>query len=159
MNAPRNWVASGGVLIGLGTANRFLADPEVDLISIRRENAVVEEQGDDASDEQTSGVEEEPEPTVDGTYLTSAADYETAITPESEPPDVQDGVIARADVDPDHWLGAGVALYLTTLAPGARLAGLLFDTGQVGVYGDAEWIQKASQAEMPQLELAPSASR
>ena len=58
----RNWVASGGVLIGLGTANRFLADPEVDLISIRRDNAVVEEQGDDASDEQTSGVEEEPEP-------------------------------------------------------------------------------------------------
>jgi len=34
----RNWVTHGGVLIGLGTANRFLAHPNVDLIAARREN-------------------------------------------------------------------------------------------------------------------------
>ncbi len=38
----KDWVANGGVLIGLGNANRYLADPEVDLLSVRRENAVVE---------------------------------------------------------------------------------------------------------------------
>ncbi len=38
----KDWVAKGGVLIGLGNANRYLADPNIDLLSIRRENAVVE---------------------------------------------------------------------------------------------------------------------
>ena len=106
----KKWVERGGVLIGIGTANRFLADPNVDLISIRRENAVQE--SDDDSDDKGSkggGDDEKLEPTVDGKYLTSAEEYESAITPDSEGPDFQDGVIARANVDPDHWLGAGVA--------------------------------------------------
>ncbi len=34
-----------------------------------------------------------------------------------------------------------------------------FDTSQAGVYGDADWVQKASQAKMPKVELAPSPSR
>jgi len=106
----RQWVERGGVLIGLGTANRFLADPNVDLISIRRENAVREGGDDsDSSGAQGGDDDEKVEPTVDGKYLTSADEYESTIEPDSESPDTQDGIIARADVDPDHWLGAGVA--------------------------------------------------
>ena len=127
----KNWVASGGVLIGLGTANRFLADPKVDLISIRRENAVVENEEDESGDKKPSGDDdEEPEPTVAGTYLTSAEDYRSAIAPESESPDVQDGIFARADVDPDHWLGAGVASTINVLYRGTDIyTPIRLDTG------------------------------
>ncbi|MCH8863585.1 MAG: peptidase, partial [Proteobacteria bacterium] len=35
----KKWVNSGGVLIALGNAMRYLADPAIDLISVRREDA------------------------------------------------------------------------------------------------------------------------
>jgi len=38
----KDWVRDGGVIIGLGNATRFLADPDVDLLAVRRERAVVE---------------------------------------------------------------------------------------------------------------------
>lgn len=105
------WVRHGGVLIGLGNATRFLADPDVDLLSIRREKAVVE-------------MELEPEPeadeeaTVDGQYLTELAEYEEQIVPRDDDPDAVAGVLVRADVDPDHWLSAGVAPVLNVLVRG-----------------------------------------
>ncbi|NIL94141.1 MAG: peptidase [Woeseiaceae bacterium] len=117
----KGWVANGGVLIGIGTANRFLADPRVDLISIRREDAVVEGDDDNGGGQKSSGDEEDPVPTVEGSYLASTDDYESAITPESQSPDVQDGVIARADVDPDHWLGAGVASTINVVYAGTDI--------------------------------------
>ena len=118
----RNWIRHGGVLIGLGTANRFLADPKVDLIAVRRENAVVEQDDEEKNGKQTGGGdEEEAEPTVDGSYLESAEEYKAAITPETESPDQQDGIIARADVDPDHWLGAGVASTINVLYSGTDI--------------------------------------
>ena len=118
----RNWVRHGGVLIGLGTANRFLAHPRVDLISVRRENAVIEHEEEEGKGKKNGGGDEdEEEPTVDGSYLTSADEYEAAITPESESPDQQDGVIARADVDPDHWLGAGVASKINVVYGGTDI--------------------------------------
>lgn len=118
----KRWVETGGVLIGLGTANRFLADPQVDLLSIRREDAVVEkEDGDDTEGEAAGGEGEEPKPTVAGTYLASADEYAAAVTPDSQAPDWQDGIIARADVDPDHWLGAGVASTLNVLFGGTDI--------------------------------------
>lgn len=117
----KGWVAKGGVLIGIGTANRFLADPRVDLISIRREDAVVEGDDDNGGGQKSSGDEEDPVPTVEGSYLASTDDYESAITPESQSPDVQDGVIARADVDPDHWLGAGVASTINVVYAGTDI--------------------------------------
>jgi hypothetical protein len=118
----KRWVETGGVLIGLGTANRFLADPAVDLLSIRREDAVIETEEEATGDDgETGGEDEEPKPTVAGTYLKGADDYVAAITPESQSPDWQDGVIARADVDPDHWLGAGVASTINVLFVGTDI--------------------------------------
>jgi hypothetical protein len=117
----KRWVETGGVLIGLGTANRFLADPSVDLISIRREDAVVEQADDAKASGEQADEGEEPKPTVAGSYLAIADDYATAIRPESQSPDWQDGVIARADVDPDHWLGAGVAPTINVLFLGTDI--------------------------------------
>jgi len=112
----RDWVSKGGVLIALGSATRFLADAKFDLLSIRRENAVVEE-GDEDS-ESNSGDEEEPEATVAGQNLTSLADYNKSIAPQSAPPDSLAGVLIRADVASEHWLAAGVASSLNVLARG-----------------------------------------
>jgi hypothetical protein len=113
----KDWVSKGGVLIGVGTANRFLADPKVDLLAIRREDAVVE------SDEESNGGgdEEEESPTVAGRYITAKDEYDNLVIPAKDNPDSVAGVLVRADVDPDHWLGAGVASPLNVLVRGGDI--------------------------------------
>jgi hypothetical protein len=106
----QDWVDKGGVLISLGNATRFLADPEVDLISIRRERAVVEVE--------IPEDEEEEESAVEGQYLTELEQYEEQIVPVEGFPDPVAGVLARADVDSEHWLSAGVAPVLNVLVRG-----------------------------------------
>jgi len=117
----KDWVGKGGVLIALGNANRYLADPEVDLLSIRRENAVVETSGDKNGGNAKSSAKDAREATVEGQYLTSAAELKASITPEKDRPDSVAGVLARSDVDPDHWLGAGVAPSLNVLVRGSDI--------------------------------------
>jgi hypothetical protein len=111
------------VLIGLGNANRYLADPEFDLLSIRREDAVNESAKDQNGKEPTKGKEDaaDKEKTVKGSYLADAMAYQAAITPEKTEPDSVGGVLAKASVDPDHWLGAGVAPSLNVLVRGSDI--------------------------------------
>jgi len=118
----KDWVSKGGVLIGIGNANRFLGDPNVDLLSIRRENAVVE--GDD--EKSSGGVgnggggdDEDQESTVPGQYVNGESEYRDLITPEKDSPDSVAGVLVKADVDSEHWLGAGVASTLNVLVRGS----------------------------------------
>ena len=105
----RRWVSQGGVLIGLGNATRFLADPDVDLLSVRRERAVVEIDKPEESEEET---------TVEGRYLTELEEWEGSIVALEDDPDNVAGVLARADVHPEHWLSAGVAPVLNVLIRG-----------------------------------------
>jgi hypothetical protein len=112
----RDWVSNGGVLIALGSANRYLADANIDLVSIRRENAVVEEEDEEDGSDSSGNSDEELEATVKGRNLTSLSDYEKAIAPISALPDSLAGVLLRADVSSEHWLGAGVASSLNVLA-------------------------------------------
>ena len=116
----KDWVAKGGVLIGLGNANRYLADPEVDLLSIRREQAVVEVENEETKSDNGKDSKEK-ETTVKGRYLTSDDDYKASITPEKDNPDSVAGVLVKANVDPDHWLGAGVAPALNVLVRGSDI--------------------------------------
>jgi hypothetical protein len=106
----KDWVDQGGVLISLGNATRFLADPDVDLLSVRRERAVVE------LDEEPD--EEEDEATVEGQYLTEVEDWQEQIVALEDDPDAVAGVLVRADVHPEHWLSAGVAPVLNVLIRG-----------------------------------------
>jgi hypothetical protein len=109
----RDWVAKGGVLIGIGNANRFLGDPDVDLLAIRREDAVNE------ADQEQSGDDEDESSTVPGRYVTQEDEYQQLITPEKDSPDSVAGVLVRADVESEHWLGAGVASTLNVLVRGS----------------------------------------
>ena len=111
------WVERGGVLIGIANANRFLADPTVDLLSIRRETAATDDE-----DEASGGDDgkEEEKPTVAGRNLT-AADYASAVAADDPDPDSVAGVLVRAAVDGEHWLGAGVAETLNVLVRGSDI--------------------------------------
>lgn len=114
----RDWVAKGGVLIGIGSANRFLADPKVDLLSTRREDVATD--GDEADGKEADDSEDAPA-TVAGSFLTEVSEYEARVVPETDTPDSVAGVLVRADVDPDHWLGAGVASPLNVLVRGTDI--------------------------------------
>jgi hypothetical protein len=109
----KTWVRQGGVLISLGNATRFLADPDVDMLAIRRERAVVEL--DDLPD--TS----EESSTVEGKYLTEIEEYEEQVVALDDNPDSVAGVLVRADVHPEHWLSAGIAPVLNVLVRGSDI--------------------------------------
>ena len=110
----QRWVSDGGVLIALGNATRFLADPEVDLLAVRREREVVEVMEVEAG-------EEEEGATVAGSYLTEEEQYRQRIAALEDDPYAVAGVMARADVHPEHWLGAGVAPVLNVLVRGSDI--------------------------------------
>ncbi|MCZ8130215.1 MAG: M14 family metallopeptidase [Steroidobacteraceae bacterium] len=139
----KNWVARGGVLIGLGTGTRFLADPEVDLLPIRLEDGVYEPKGDEGngrgengdgeragkggrdggdSGGKSGGKDEASEGRVPGTILATEADLEKATLPEKQPPRPVAGVLARATVvDDEHWLAAGVQPTVNVLFSGNEI--------------------------------------
>ena len=138
----KDWVAKGGVLIGLGNANRYLADPDVDLLSIRRENAVIEVDKDKVKSNGNGkkNGDKAQEATVEGQYLTGSDDYKAMITPEKDNPDSVAGVLVKANVDPDHWLGAGVSPTLNVLVRGSDIyTPVKMDKGvNVALFSDAE---------------------
>ena len=61
------------------------------------------------------------EATVKGSNLADASAYKESITPEKDKPDSVAGVLVKSDVDPDHWLGAGVAPTLNVLVRGSDI--------------------------------------
>ncbi|HSG91026.1 MAG TPA: M14 family zinc carboxypeptidase [Pseudomonadales bacterium] len=93
----QDWVARGGVVVGLSGGMRFLAEDEVgllptDLERLANGKAPADRDGD----------------RVDGTIIEDAADYQTAILPESPAPDSIPGVLMRTVPDRDSWLSVGV---------------------------------------------------
>ena len=107
------WVENGGVLIGVGNAMRYLADPEVDLLAVRREEVF---QDSETADPEPDEKEVE-EVTIPGRHLDAEA-YTAAVTPFAGEPDSVAGVLVRSLVDEDHWLGAGVSSELNVLVRG-----------------------------------------
>ncbi|MCH8863103.1 MAG: hypothetical protein IID51_11400 [Proteobacteria bacterium] len=56
--------------------------------------------------------------TVPGTRIESLDAYLESVEPDKEAPESAAGVLARAEVDGDHWLGAGVAKTINVLVRG-----------------------------------------
>lgn len=106
----KTWVSQGGVLISLGNATRFLADPDVDMLAVRRERGVVELKEIPDTDRD--------EATVQGQYLSELEAYENQVVALEDNPYSVSGVLVRADVHPEHWLSAGVAQELNVLVRG-----------------------------------------
>jgi len=112
----RRWVRSGGVLVGLGTATRYLAHPEIDLLSIRREDAAKPE-----DKPRLPKPEKKKTPTLPGTLIADEATFEALIDPTGEAPDSAPGPILRAVTDPDHWMAAGLKDSLYAIVTGSDI--------------------------------------
>ncbi|MEL6363044.1 MAG: M14 metallopeptidase family protein [Pseudomonadota bacterium] len=110
--AIAKWVRDGGTLVAITGAMRWATDPDVNLLSTRLEKAATEEEKKE---------DEEENATVKGTNLASEEDAAKALQPANGTPDPSSGVMARATVDPDHWLGAGAQETVVTLLRGADI--------------------------------------
>jgi hypothetical protein len=109
----KDWVESGGTLIALADAVRFVADPKVELLAVAQENAPRE--GEPAK------KQDKEEDRVPGKIIASQADYAKAIEADTEPPDSIPGALLRAQIDPDHWLGAGAGETVTAMVVGRNI--------------------------------------
>ena len=107
----KDWVSKGGTLIGLGSALNYLISEEVGLLSSKLEYAYnphekkekKEKKGDEKKSSKTPGS------------LLTAETYRKAITPVKKSPSRLAGFIVKAEVDPEHWLAAGLAKELNVL--------------------------------------------
>lgn len=91
----RNWVQRGGVLITLGNATRFVIEGDNPLLNSSLEPKA---QPEEVSGRDTSVAE----------IITSDEQLNHRIQDASADPDWVSGVIARVNVDQEHWLTAGV---------------------------------------------------
>lgn len=108
----KDWVSRGGVVVALGGATRTLADPAVNLLQVSREYRIAAE-GD--GDHPSKTKDDEREQRVAGKAL-DADGYAAALALQNADPSPVGGALLRAKVDPDHWLGAGVARQLHVLS-------------------------------------------
>ncbi len=108
----KNWVMKGGTLVALGSATDWLADPDVNLLPIRRENAVMSE------DLPERPKAENGSSAVDGILIPDDEAYRAFIHPRDVAPDRIPGAIVRVISEPEHWLSAGLKPQLYTLANG-----------------------------------------
>ena len=105
----KGWVSKGGTLIGLGSALNYLISTEVGLLSSKLEYAYNPDEKKEKKEDEKKKSSKTP-----GSLLT-AETYRKAITPIKKSPSRLAGFIVKAEVDPDHWLGAGLAKELNVL--------------------------------------------
>jgi len=110
-----DWVSDGGVLVTMAGGTEWAAHPDVDLLAFRAEHQVRE------TDEAPAADGSDEDARVPGTLIETAEQFEQTAQPEAEKPDSVAGVLARAEVDPDHWLAAGVAETVNVLVRGDRI--------------------------------------
>ena len=116
----KTWVSSGGTLIGFSGALTFLSDKKVGLLAISQEDAArAAEPAKPAGEPPKKPEEVDARPP--GKILASEADYRKAIEPAKELPDTVPGVLLRARVDTESWIGAGVAESVNALLDGREI--------------------------------------
>jgi hypothetical protein len=141
----KDWVSSGGTLIGLGPgAVSYLADAKVGLLAIQQENVAREGEakkpaaatgGSAASGAATGAAAASDSGRVPGKLITSEAEFAKAILPDAELPDSLHGVLIRAKVNPDTWATAGVPEIVNVLMTGRTIySPVKLDKGVNAVY-------------------------
>ncbi|MDM7860743.1 M14 family metallopeptidase [Alteromonas sp. ASW11-36] len=105
----RDWVQQGGILIALGSANRFTTNADYGLLDVNRELAFR-----DAGE----GNADSPQGTVSGQLFDERGDLDNAIVEAHTHLPSVSGALANIEVDQEHWLTAGVDSSLVALAYG-----------------------------------------
>lgn len=120
----KRWVENGGTLILFGNAMRYAADPNVDLIAVRREEAFQEKETETKEKPKPPmmppmmAAKEKKPPTVPGKLIESEEALKKAVQPKTMPPDPVAGILARVRIDSDHWMAVGLATELIVLVRG-----------------------------------------
>ena len=119
----KDWVQSGGTLIGLGGALQFMADPKNNLLAIQQENLATATPAEKPATPATpaTGAGAADTGRVPGKLLAKEEDLEKATKAESELPDSLHGVLARVKVDQDLWLTVGVPETIHALVMGRAI--------------------------------------
>jgi hypothetical protein len=130
----KEWVQAGGTLIGVGAALQYLGSNG--FLSVQTEGLAG---GTAASAPAEAKPATDPAP---GKIFAKEEDYQKAIQPEKPAPDSAHGVLARAKMDPEHWLSAGAPETVYTLVAGRTIyTPLKADKGtNVGVYAAADQV-------------------
>lgn len=96
-SALQSYVSQGGVLVGLGTATRWLSDSDNGFLPMQRERAVGTPRDSEAS---SSGV-------TDGSILNSQAERLIAEAVHGAMPDSSPGALVSITANTDSWMSAG----------------------------------------------------
>jgi hypothetical protein len=148
VNNIQAWVNNGGVLITLGSATSFAASNEVGLLALKRELALKE-------DEESEKIGEDD--AVSAIKLSSKADYFNAIENHKESPDSVAGVLAKVDIDTEHWLAAGVSSSVFGLVSGRDIFQpiKLADGANIAWYSDKDSLLASGYLWQENLEQMP----
>ena len=127
----QSWVHNGGTLIAIGGAMTALANLPNGMLAVQQEGLAADAGKDAAKTAEsakagtgissaspagsTAGTAAVPAP---GKIFAKPEDLQTAIRPEHPMPDGVAGVLARANVDPETWLTAGVSPTLHLMLDG-----------------------------------------
>lgn len=132
----KDWVADGGVIIGLGNGTGFLSSGPVGLLPLQQE-LLAKEGGSGGSGPvaeaggRRTATGTAPPPAapagggdggpIAGKIFTKEEDYLKAIQSDREMPDDVAGVLCKAKVDTESWIGAGSQEYVNALVNGRAI--------------------------------------
>jgi hypothetical protein len=141
----KEWVQSGGTLIGVGAALQFLGDPKNGFLTMQQESLpgdTTAPGGGGSRPAAAAAAPATPDARTPGKYLAKEEDYQKAIKPDTVPPDSLHGVLARVKMDSEHWLSAGVPETVATLVSGRTIyAPVKMDKGtNVGIYAGPDQV-------------------
>ncbi|GIU66752.1 M14 family metallopeptidase [Candidatus Phycosocius spiralis] len=114
-----NFVQQGGVLMSVGSATSWLAEPDVGLTGLRREQATMTDA--EAKSKQADPKSKPGSTTIEGLNLPDVGAFVQAIASPVREPTELDGAILRAQTDQEHWLTAGLAPNLTMMVSGSAI--------------------------------------
>jgi hypothetical protein len=96
-SAIQRFARGGGVVIGLGSATRWLADSDVSMIPAQRERAAESPRESGGSGGSV----------VDGSVVTNREELRSLEAEAGALPDSSPGALVRVDANPDAWMSAG----------------------------------------------------
>ena len=128
----RDWVQTGGTLIGIGSAVSYMSANS--MLAIAQENTPGSGSGTPAGGRGGRGAPAATATTapagegrggaserVPGKLYATESDYEKAIQPETQAPWPAHGFLAKAKVDPESWITAGVPETVYALVSGSTI--------------------------------------
>ena len=123
----KDWVQSGGTLVGIGSAVSYLSANS--MLAIAQENAPGSDSGTPSGGRGGRGAAPAapaagtagPSERAPGKLYATESDFEKAIQPDTQAPWPAHGFLAKAKADPESWITAGVPETVYALVSGSAI--------------------------------------